>query len=176
MRGQNTQESCLNKFTKHQEKSDELLVREWLFVGHWGICFAKNNGNVSTLVCQMAGCTTCRVSDSWRGEENVISYSCADLLPPTTTMYLGSLSELVLTRMLSKFGAKSLESSSLRSRGRQCFRNTGRIATLQIRVLQKLLERFRTEYSRRCTGQSGSIQELLWFPRACPRCPRSRNH
>ena len=85
------------------------IVREWLFVGHWGICFAKNNGNVSTLVCQMAGCTTCRVSDSWRGEENVISYSCADLLPPTTTMYLGSLSELVLTRMLSKFGAKSLE-------------------------------------------------------------------
>lgn len=42
-------------------------------------------------------------------EENAISYSCADLPPPTTTTYLGPLSELVLARMLSKFGAKSLE-------------------------------------------------------------------
>lgn len=42
-------------------------VRELLFIGHWDICFAKNNGNVSTLICQMTGRTMCRISDSWRG-------------------------------------------------------------------------------------------------------------
>ncbi len=44
-----------------------------------------------------------------RVQENAISYSWADLPPPTTTTYLGSLSELVRARMLSKFDAKFFE-------------------------------------------------------------------